>query len=202
MTGFKDWMNSNLIKLYHGGQNWNEKPTIFPSKGKRYEHGNGIYLTTSYNTARKYAKGGKVVLAVYIDSNFKKISDIKIAKTEMLEFLKSNPVRHKKEIIQDIESRYKDIVPLYVLNNLIVNYESGSGNIGLAVNKFIVSHGADLEVVNQHDEDWVVVFNPKIIKKWEKVNPQTVNEFELPLIKSYNNMMTQIQNSTQRDNNV
>ncbi len=187
---FKQWLNedmSNFIKLYHGGGLWGtEGPTLFPSKKGRYESGNGIYLTTKYETARKYAKGGKVVLAVYIDSNFTKINQVKLPAEDIISFIKSVPqMRKKKEISNDIlqyASRTGGLVPLSVLNNLVVNHEAGSGAVGLFLNKFFVQNGVDLEIQNQSGEDWVIVFDTSIIKKWEKIIPSkmALGDYELP----------------------
>jgi len=190
---FKKWLLSenqeNLIKLYHGGSLWqSEGPTIFPSKKGRYEHGVGIYLTTKYETARKYAKGNKVVLAVYVDPNFVKIEQVKLPASDIISFIKSVPkMKNKKEIINAImnyESRTNEPVPLNVLNNLVVNFEAGSGNAGILINKFFVLNGVDAEVANFSGEDWLIVFDTSIIKKWEKVSPSTLNlqDYDLPRI--------------------
>lgn len=190
---FKTWLISenqeNLIKLYHGGSLWESGgPTVFPSKKGKHEHGIGIYLTTKYETARKYAKGGKVVLAVYVDPNFVKIDQVKLPAADIISFVKSVPkMKNKNEIenyILNYESRTNGPVPLSVLNNLVVNFEAGSGYAGLLVNKFLVQNGVDVEITKFSGEDWLIVFDTSIIKKWEKVNPSTLNikDYELPRI--------------------
>ena len=69
-----------------------------------------------------------------------------------------------------------------VLNNLVVNYEAGCGKQGIEVTKYIVSRGGDATVVRNGNEDWLVVFNPKIIKYYRKVDTKEKIEFELPRI--------------------
>ena len=73
-----------------------------------------------------------------------------------------------------------------VLNNLIVNYESGSGNAGIQIPQYFVSIGIDASLQNKSgDEQWLVIFNPKIIKKFIIVNPKQVDsnfQFMLPRI--------------------
>ena len=41
--------------------------------------------------------------------------------------------------------------------------------------------GADASLVRQSDEDWVVVFNPQIIQRWERVPPDA-DVWDLPRI--------------------
>jgi len=187
---FRDWLNEDmngLIKLYHGGSLWGcEGPTIFPSKKGRYECGIGIYLTTKYDTARNYAKGGKVVLAVYIDSNFTRLNQVKLPVESIVSFVKSvSKMRKKQEIINDLlkfSQRVPGPIPLSVLNNLVVNHEAGTGEVGVLVNRFLVQNGVDLDIQNQSGEDWVVIFNTSIIKKWEKINPSkmVLGDYDLP----------------------
>lgn len=173
MQDFKNWLenNNNLIKLYHGGYLW-DQPQILPSKKNRYEHGTGIYLTTNYNTARKYAKGNKIVLAVFITPNFKLIDQIQINPQTIIDFLNSIRIKNKQNIIQDIlnyqQRTQRPTVPLSILNNLVVNYEAASGKVSLLINQFLVQNGADAEIDKKYDEDWLIVFNTKIIKHWEK----------------------------------
>jgi hypothetical protein len=65
---------------------------------------------------------------------------------------------------------------------LVVNHEAGSGAVGLFLNKFFVQNGVDLEIQNQSGEDWVIVFDTSIIKKWEKIIPSkmALGDYELP----------------------
>ena len=172
--------------MYHGGQKWSFLPReLQPSFKSRYEAGVGIYFTNYYETARKYAKGSRVVQIVEIDKNFKDISDVKVPIKELLDFIKSVPLmKKKKEIMIDIVNYAKRInassVPLNVLNNLVVNYEAGSGKPGLEIAKFFVSKGGDASVQNQSgNEFWLVVFNPKIMKKVSVVDPKGKIEWEL-----------------------
>ena len=161
-------------------------PQYYPAKKGRYEGGNGIYLTTSYETARKYAKGGKIVLAVYVKPDYKKIWDVMIPVQEMIDFVSSIRMKNKKQVIEGIKAsmdrQHKTMLPAAILNNLVVNFEAGSGEAGVLVNQFLVSKGVDAEVTNKGVEDWLVVFNPRIIVKWEKVNPAEMKpqDYHLP----------------------
>lgn len=176
--------------MYHGGKRWSRIPVEFIGSVKgRYEAGPGIYFTNDYNTARKYAKGSRVVHLVEIDKNYKDIETVDIPLSDMIQFVKSvSGMKHKKEIIQSLqkiaERMQRDTVSADILNNLIVNYEAGAGNVGIAVANYFVGRGIDAHLTNQSgNEVWLVVFNPRIIKKMSVIDPKTVNSdfpFSLP----------------------
>ena len=175
-------INSNTFKMYHGGKRWSRIPSeLYSHKQGRYECGVGIYLTNDYNTARKYAKGSRVVHLVEVDKNFKELGDIKIPLTEILDFVKNlSGLRHKSEIITSLTNNAArmntDYVRGDILNNLIVNYEAGAGNVGIKISNYFVSRGADAKFELQSgDEYWLVVFNPNIIKKVTVVDASKVN---------------------------
>jgi hypothetical protein len=171
------------FQMYHGGKRWSRIPTeILGSAKGRYEAGVGIYFTNDYNTARKYARGSRVVHLVDIDKNFKDISDVHLPLNDVIEFVKNcGGMRRKPDIINSLKSNAErmknDWIYADILNNLIVNYEAGSGNVGINVANYFVSKGADAHIEPQSgDEFWLVVFNPKIIKKVTVVDPKTVNQ--------------------------
>lgn len=182
---------NNTFQMYHGGKRWSRIPSeILGSSQGRYEGGVGIYFTNSYDTARKYAKGSKVVHLVDIDKNFKDIKDVELPLSEVLSFIKNlSGMRHRTEIAQDLQSnasrKNQGYVSANVLNNLIVNHEAGAGKVGVALTNFLVSKGVDASLeYHSGDEFWLVVFNPNIIKKVTVVNPRTINSnsaFMLPI---------------------
>lgn len=166
---YEEIRSSNYIEMYHGGMRWIEHPEIRKAKKGNYEAGNGIYFTNSYLTAKKYAKGGRVVQKVKINKNFKDITDVYVDLKELIDFVNSIPrMKRKKEIINDLtrnaERRNSNTISLDILNNLIVNHEAGSGNIGPIIANYFVQKGADASVERQSGKEfWIVVFNPKII---------------------------------------
>lgn len=181
-------IQSGTFQMYHGGGRWSTAPEIRPSKGGRYEGGVGIYFTNNYETARKYAKGGKVVQLVNIRSNFRKLKDVKLELSEIIQFITDlYGLRKKKEIISDL-NRYSERtgrteISLEILNNLIVNHEAGAGEVGTEIAKFFASKGADASVQDQSgDEQWLIVFNPKIIASYDVVDPKKVQDWMLPEI--------------------
>lgn len=176
------------IQMYHGGNRWSSTPEIRPTKG-RYEGGPGIYFTNNYETTKKYAKGSNVVQLVNIDSNFKDLSNVRVNINDIFSFIDSTSgMKKKKEIKADLqrnsERTGKSDIPLTVLNNLIVNWEAGSGDVGREVANFFVKNGADALVDEQSGgEQWLIIFNPKIIKNYEVVKNVPVENYMLPRIK-------------------
>lgn len=178
----------NTFQVYHGGSKWYGEPEIRPIKG-RYEGGPGIYFTTNYETAKKYAKGSNVVQIVDIDKSFTDLKSIKVDIDIIFEFLDLlNGLKKRKEIKSDIQ-RYADRIqkqeiPLTVLNNLIINWEAGSGEIGKEIARFFTKNGADAIVEDQSgEEQWLVVFNPKIIKNYKVTSPKEIETYMLPKIR-------------------
>ena len=132
-----------------------------------------------------------MVSKVQIDKAFGNIDKVSIGLGDMVEFLKNLPrLRNKNKMVERIaaysERLNSKYIPAGVLNNLIVNYEAGSGDVGVKVNQFLVDHGVDAEVQSKSNEDWLVVFNPKIIKNHEIVDPKklSIEDYNLPLIRS------------------
>lgn len=185
-------MSEETIKMYHGGKRWHFAPTdIQPSKKNRYEGGVGIYFTNNYNTARTYAKGSKVVHLVDLDKNYKDIRSVKLPLTSVIDFVKGvSGMKHKKEILVDLVNNAKrmnsNLIDASVLNNLVVNYEAGAGMPGVKVAKFFSENGIDGSMERKSgDEFWLVIFNPKVIKKISIVDPKrlTQSDFLLPINK-------------------
>ena len=189
-TQLAESLNGDTFQMYHGGKRWSRIPTeILGSAQGRYEAGVGIYFTNDYNTARKYGKGSRVVHLVDIDKNYKDIKTLDIPLDDMIQFIKTVPgMKRKAEIIDALkrnsERMKRDVISAETLNNLIVNFEAGAGKAGIAVANYFVSKGADALLEPQSGaEYWLVVFNPKIIKKVTVVDAKTVNSdfsFMLP----------------------
>lgn len=183
-------LESNTFQMYHGGKRWTSIPSeILPQKQGRYEGGVGIYFTNSYQTARSYGKGSRVVHLADIDKNFKELDGINIPLTDVIGFLNGlGGLKHRKDIIdaliKNADRMQKNYISGGILNNLIVNYESGTGNVGINIANYFVSKGADATVENKSgDEFWLTVFNPNIIKKVSVVDASKITSdfaFMLP----------------------
>lgn len=175
-----DNINTSYFEMYHGGRKWTGDPEIRKSTKGRYEGGNGLYFTNNYLTAKQYSKGGGVVHKVKINKNFKDIKDVYVPLEELVSFVSQVPrLKHKNQIISDLkrnaDRRKSDVVCLDVLNNLIVNYEAGSGEVGPLIVNYFIEKGADASLQHQSgDEYWLVVFNTKILLDI-KICPANIN---------------------------
>lgn len=181
-------INEGTFQMYHGGGKWQSAPEIRPSRAGRYEGGLGIYFTNSYDRARQYAKGGKVVQLVDIQRKFTDIEDVQIPVDDVIEFLNGIRIKNRSDIIADIqrnaERMKSDSVGAYIINNLLTNYGAGSGQVGVSVVEFLVSHGVDASLEHQSGEEyWLTVFNTKIIKNYTVISPQDVpvERYMLPI---------------------
>lgn len=156
------------FKLWHGGARWESGPEIKPVKAGRYEAGPGIYLTSSYERARKYAKGGKVTTMVTLvdKSKIRWLESAKLDRSAILKFLYNTPrLRNRTQIAEYFEKFGADVVPANNLVNLCVNHDALVGMNGQVMAKWLVDQGIDASLHSPTSgESWVVVFNPKIIK--------------------------------------
>jgi hypothetical protein len=177
--------------LYHGAQRWSGLPMIMPHRQGEAEHGPGIYFTTSWETAKKYSKGSGSVYRMTIDNPRSWVEDSDIPLSEVIPFI-NNTLRGKKALavknsIERVAARLKTgMIPASVLVNTFVNNDVASGQAGPPLAEFLVNHGIDASLVHQGADDWVVLFNPKLIQRVEKLSSKEVNapgfQFDLPRI--------------------
>jgi hypothetical protein len=178
------------LVLYHGAQRWEGSPEIVAHRKGHAEHGPGIYLTTSYETAGRYAKGGGSVYRIELDSGVRWLQDVRLPYAEMVAWVKGLPrLRGKTELLAGlarVSARSGSTLPGEILVNQFVNADAASGQHGPALAAFLVAHGADASHVRQSGEDWVVVFNPRSIRSVTKVPAKQVGAgfvFDLPRVR-------------------
>lgn len=177
------------ISFWHGARNWEGPPEIRPARAKRAEHGPGIYLTTRYETAKKYAKGGGKVMLVHVDEPLAMLSDARVTLATMESFLRATPrVKSRAAIIADLRGgaarmNSESSMPLSHLVNLMVNHDAAVGSAGVELARFLVSLGVDADVVTWADEDWLVLFNVNKIASVVPGKPSTTEEWNLPLVR-------------------
>jgi hypothetical protein len=169
-----------MFALYHGAQRWSGTPAIVQQRKGHAEHGPGIYLTTSWETARKYSRGGGSVYRMLLEQPRAWVEDARIPVEETAAFLRATLGRGKSsqtvlDAVHRVSARAGDPFPANVLINAFVNNNLLAGRRGPAVAEFLTSRGIEASHVSQGDEDWVVVFNPGIIRRVERVTPQEVD---------------------------
>lgn len=166
-----------MIVAYTGSQVWVGRPEIRPSRKGRAEHGPGLYFTTSQQTARKYGKGARTVLRVEIDTPSVWLEDALVPIELLVRWAdKQRGLRRKSEIIDDLWARAgrgldEGLGRASSLVNLMVNNEATGGSHGPALAEFLSGLGIGASHVKMSDEDWIVVFDPALIRSWRRVDP-------------------------------
>ncbi len=190
---FKQWLNEMdepaVIQMWHGSKGWGGPPEVRSPRKGRYEAGPGIYLTTSYQRARTYSKGGGSTILVTLTPNIRFANTVQVPLTDALAFLKNTPrLKKRKEISSDLimnaERSKRDWISAEVIINLFVNHEAGAGDNGVVLAQWLKSKGVDATLHHESmNEDWIVVINPAIIKSSVKVDAKDVKpeEYDLPL---------------------
>jgi len=178
-----------MIQLWHGGRRWVGGPEIQPPRAGKYECGPGIYLTTRYHRARSYTGGSGVTTLVTLrEPRWLEQRELPLAKLEA--FVRETPRFRKRDaVLADLEAATsrlgRDTVPVSYLVNLGVNHDALAGNVGLQMASWLADQGIDASLYNAGgQEQWVVVFNPKIITEYRTVSASDValDLYELPRV--------------------
>lgn len=175
------------IYLYHGARAWSGTPEVRGAKKGRVEYGPGLYLTTSYETARKYSKGGGSVLRIGLDPQIVWLESARMPLADALALARSlrGAKTRLERVAYDLSAaaeRMKgrlggDVVPVPSLVNLLVNLDLVSGVNGPVVAAALVALGIEASLVNaKHGEDWVVLFDPRKIVSVDVVKPSDVGD--------------------------
>lgn len=177
------------ITLWHGGRDLEYSYDEVRSHGKgRWEHGPGLYLTTHYETAAKYAKGGGKLYKVTVERGTD-ISEVTVPLNDVIEFVNRYVVGTKrKRMIEDLKGNLartgEDRLQVEVLVNLCLNNEAIPNTKTGALRQFLIDHGVDYAWVQRYggrDESVLVVINPRKIKKVEAISASKVKDgFQLP----------------------
>ncbi len=179
------------LVMWHGGRNleYNYRENIAP-KG-RWDHGPGIYLSTSYLRAVQYAKGGGRTYKVTIEEgNF--INDVHIPIDNVLDFVsKRVSASKRKDVLSYIHENMKRLNKTDSFNadtflNIILNEEAIPKSKAPYLSEFLVKNGVDFSRSNNYggaQEDIIVVFNKSKIKqvKWVPAKEVLLDEFDFKI---------------------
>lgn len=163
--------------MWHGSQRWDGRPELRPCRKGQYECGPGIYCTTNLNTASKYSRGGGRIIQLGLDPETTWLEDVKVPFGDLVQFVKNSRHIHKRRILADDiqvvfdkrdQVRTSGMIPLSYLVNLAVNHECLSGMGGPEVAEYLAANGAQASLYKKSvNDDWVVVFDPKVITSFE-----------------------------------
>lgn len=174
------------LVLWHGAKRWDGPPELKPGAKKGVvEAGPGLYLTTSADTAKKYARGGGKVIRFELSPDLRWVTDLHVPVDTLKAWVTERPkLRHKADLVADLD-RYaartkRHAIPPQALVNLLIHYEALTGEHAPALALFLVSLGADGDLMRPPlfargpTEDWVVLYNLDKIRSWRRAEPNEV----------------------------
>jgi len=184
---FKQFIKENkeAIVLWHGGSlddGYNE--TQRHKKG-RWEYGPGLYLTTHYETAKKYAKGSRRLYRITVEKG-NNIKDMSLSKEKIFQFVNTFVKNNKrKETKNRLEKHTKDgLINADIFLNILINGETILGKYTNELRTFFVDNGIDYSLesnVYGWNELMLVLFNMnKIINKEVITDKTKIETFDLP----------------------
>lgn len=166
----------NTMNFWHGG-NLDDYNEIIAQKNGRYEYGAGLYLTTKYEVAVKYAKGSRKLYIVSV-ANGTDINNAFIDLAKAKQFVDTYVLKHlKKEIWKRISNpKYvvDNKVKAHVFNNIILNEKAIKPIYTQYLRSFYVDNGIDYDIVNNPfgwGEKMLVLYNMKKIAHIIQLKP-------------------------------
>lgn len=165
----------NTMTFWHGGNLDDYDETISHKKG-RFEYGAGLYLITNYQTAAKYAKGGRKLYMVTVErGNDAETSSVSWDDSE--KFISSFCIKSKvREVISRISKYVKDgRVKAYYLINIILGEEAIKPTNTARLREFLIGQGIDYQTVTNPfgwGETMMVLYNMKKIVQIKQVTPK------------------------------
>lgn len=170
------------IYCWHGSQRWTGRPDVQPSAKGRYECGPGIYLTTHRGRASQYAKGAGSLVVVELDPNTRFLESARLTRAQMEDALESMPhMRNRKKVKADLDAsaaHHPDgLLPACYLVNFCIDHNALGGEAGPELARWLSSNGIDASLHSPTSgEEWVVVFNPAVIKSSLKVSSKQADD--------------------------
>ena len=179
------------LVFYHGAQRWEGPPSIVAHRKGHAEHGAGIYLTTSWERAASYAKGGGSVYRFEVSPDMRWLEDARLPAAETVRWVKSLPrLKGKADIVASLErtaGRVGPSIPAEGLVAAFVNFGASAGQHGPSLAEYLVAHGIDASHVQPTvNEDWVVVFNPAKVLRVTRLAAKDTGEgfaYDLPRVR-------------------
>lgn len=175
--------------FWHGSQRWEGRPNVRSCRANCYEHGPGLYLTTSKAEAKKYAKGAGSLVKLEVSSALNFLENVSFS-LEQLETILPY-LRHRSKVLKDIKEWLPEFLDnrlpgTYFLNSCI-DHQALLGKAGPDVAAWLVEQGVDASIYHRStQEDWLILFNPHKIISHRKVTMKLADgmEEDFALIKS------------------
>lgn len=178
-------LSEETLTLWHGGDLETFQEAVSHKKG-RWEFGPGLYLTTHYDTARKYSKGSRKLYKVVVKKGTD-IREVDLQWSIIDEFISVWVIKKKlKEVTERLRKfRRNDKVNADIFVNVIVNEEAIKNVDTDKLRNFLVANGVDYSIQDSAfgwHERMLVLFNMKNIVSKTIVKPSDkIDEFDLPV---------------------
>ena len=169
--------------FWHGGILDNAQDSINHAKS-RYEYGPGLYLTTSYELAKDYAKGSRKLYMVTVQ-NGNDISDSSIDKKHVHEFISAYVIKSKRnEVIDQIRkwTREDGTMSADIFLNILLNESAVKPSNAHHIRQFLIDSGIDYHITGniRFNGEMMVLFNMKKILQIQRIMPNDrIEKFDL-----------------------
>lgn len=165
--------------FWHGG-NLDSYDDVIAQKNGRYEYGPGLYLTTQFEVAEKYAKGSRKMYLVTVADGVD-IRNAVLSEQAVQGFIKTFVVGSKRKEIWERFQKYRvdGGFKAYVFNNIILNEKAIKSTNTVNLRQFYVENGIDYDMVDNAfgwGEKMMVLFNMKKIVSTKILKPGEVPE--------------------------
>jgi hypothetical protein len=173
-----------ILTLWHGG-NLEMGLDNVKHKGGRWEYGPGLYLTTHYDTAKKYAKGSRKLYRIVVRKG-NDIKDVMIPISAIQEFSDKYFIRSKKKEVESRIQKYikDDKVPADIFLNIVCNEQAIKNTTTDNLRSFLVEQDVDYGIVDNAfgwHETMLVLFDMKNIVNKQIITPKDkIEVYDLP----------------------
>lgn len=165
----------NTMNFWHGG-NLDAYDDTIAQKNGRYEFGPGLYITTHYDTALKYAKGSRKLYLITVENGVD-INDASIPEDIVKEFINKYVISNKKKDVWNILQRFnkEGKISASNINVVFLNEKAIKSTNSKFLREFFIENGIDYEIVDNAfgwGEKMMVLYNMKKIVNIKKINPK------------------------------
>ena len=164
----------NIMHFFHGGDLDEVKQDPI-QRSDRQVHGPGLYLTTNWERAKKYAKGGRKMYIVSVEKG-NNLDDKDIDMVALTQFLKQNLSPKKVQYVLDRANTrlHGDKIPAYIVNNILIDSGFLKSNFSLMWKTFLIGVGIDYvldETAFGGEGQMMVLYNTSKIKNIRRIMP-------------------------------
>lgn len=176
---------TQMLTLWHGGNLDGDYEHSKSKTSTSYAYGPGLYLTTNYDVAIKYAKGSRKLYKITITKGVD-LNEALLSLESIEGFIKSFVIGHKKKEITERISKYINDgkVKAYLFNNILLNEEAVQVSKLRELRQFYIDNGIDYEtVINAFGwgETMIVLYNMTKIVDQSIMRPtEKIEVFNLP----------------------